>query len=273
MSLRRYLEKFTSLDGSSLVYTFPLNGYAMEQTQPLLAQRAVLTGASYEYDLMGDAVSPKANGFDRVSFLSVNATPATIDTDLDAVKSKLRLAAKGKLWTLDSNGDRRWAYARLQDMPDLSMDINGRNAAPVVVVFSRFSDWYGEDVIEDSPFTIGSDPDTFTVVNPGNARIYNAVITLKGTYTNPVLTNTTNGYILQSSRDGSSSSHHLRFDCGKGRVDFSTDNGATFAGDYANFVRQSNQVQLMVLEPGDNDFSIAGMSSGVVAVDAYGAWE
>ena len=113
---------------------------------------------------------------------------------------------------------------------------------------------------------------SFAIVNAGNAPIYNAIITLAGTYTNPVIRNTTNGYQLETARDGTSADHKVRFDAGRPGVEYSADAGVTWAGDYANFVRQTGQVHLMVLDPGTNNFTVTGAASGTLTVTAYAAY-
>ena len=113
---------------------------------------------------------------------------------------------------------------------------------------------------------------SFSITNSGNAPIYNAIITLAGTYTNPVIRNSTNGYQVESATDGSSAAHLLRFDAGRPAVEKSTNTGTSWANDYANFVRQAGQVHLMVLDPGVNNFLVTGCSSGTLELTAYPAY-
>lgn len=273
--LRRYLEKFEGPgDATTYSYSFPLKGYAMEQTQGLYVPRNPLTGANYEYDLMGSGVAVKQNGFERVSFLSYSETGATVDTDIDNLRQKLRLAAKGKLYLIDSSGARRWAYARLQDMPEVSLDIDSIKAAPVALSFSRFSDWYSSSQFS-TDYTMNEASESISVNNTGSAKVYNAVFTLIGTFQDPLIHNTTNSYKLQSTRDGSNANHRLRFDAGKNRVEWSTDGGTTYAGDWANFVRAANQVHLMVLEPGSNSFTVTfgAVPNATLRVTFYPAFD
>lgn len=258
MAIARYAEKFTSSDGSTLSYSFPLNLYEWDAgAQGLEVPVSALAGASYDYNQLASSVSPKRNAVESVRFLKYSSTVANMASELDNARSKCQRIGLGKLWTLDSGGTRRWAWARLASMP--SWTVTDPFQIPVSVSFLRFSDWYSDTAFTDAsnPYSIAASPTTFTVNNAGDARVFNAILTLKGTFTNPMITNTTNGYRLQSTRDGAASSDWLRFDAGKNRVEFSSDGGANYAGDLVNFVRKAGQVQLMVLEPGDNDFSVS----------------
>jgi hypothetical protein len=104
------------------------------------------------------------------------------------------------------------------------------------------------------------------------APVRNAIITVKGPFSGLVITNTTNGYALASSSVGAASSDWLRFDAGRNTVEFSSDSGATWADDSANFIRTADQVGLMVLDPGANSFDIAGANGADVVFDFAEAW-
>lgn len=112
-----------------------------------------------------------------------------------------------------------------------------------------------------SPYAPGS----FVVNNPGNAPIYDAIITVDGTYSAPEIENTTTGHRLVSTGSGTK----IRFDAGGPKVE--RWNGSSWVNDYANFAPESNQIQLMVLEPGDNNFTTSGVT-GLVHVDGYAAY-
>lgn len=101
------------------------------------------------------------------------------------------------------------------------------------------------------------------------AVVKNAVITVKGPFTNPVITNTTTGYVLESTRDGVDGTDWLRFDSGRNAVEFSSDSGATWADDQANFVRAAGQVGLMQFAPGANSLTVEGANGGDVLVEFY----
>lgn len=253
MAAPRYAEKFTSADGATISYSFPLNLYEWDsQGQALETPVAALTGAHYSYNQLAASLAPQRNAVESVRFV-LKGTVASIEATIDEARSECYRIGLGKLWVLDSAGARRWAWARANTKPSYSID--SPFIVPMSLSFSRFSDWYGETAF-DQTYTVDETPKALEVSNSGNARVYNAVFVLKGTFTNPTITNTTNGYRLKSNRDGSSASDWLRFDAGKNRVEFSADGGSSWSGDLANFVRKAGQAHLMVIEPGANAFTV-----------------
>ena len=268
----RYLEKFTD-EGGSISYTFPLNAYEMETSQGLVVPFGDGAGAHYGYNQLASALAVKRNAIESVRCLIVGANAAAVDTAIDNARSYLYRAGKGKLYFYDGSSVRRWAWARLIDMPELRFDSSMIRHQPMSLQFARFSDWYGTTQYSTNN-TMNESSESFSVVNDGNARVFNAVFTLKGTFANPVITNTTNGYRLKSTTDGTASGHWLRFDSGRNAVELSTNSGTTYTGDWANFVRLRGQVQLMVLEPGTNSFTAAftGTPSATLNVAFYHAF-
>ena len=102
----RYLEKFTSLDGSTYTYTFPLNRAEMEFSQALRSPRVHAIGADYALRLRGSEVALRDVGMERIRCVYVGSASNT-DTEIDNARSKLYLGALGKLWLLDSSAARR----------------------------------------------------------------------------------------------------------------------------------------------------------------------
>jgi hypothetical protein len=102
-----------------------------------------------------------------------------------------------------------------------------------------------------------------------SSAVKNAVITVKGPFDGLVITNTTTGYVLQSSRVATLSSEWLRFDAGRNTVEFSDDSGATWTDDQVNFVRADGQVGLMVIDPGANSIDVEGANGGNVVFEFY----
>lgn len=101
------------------------------------------------------------------------------------------------------------------------------------------------------------------------AAVKNAIITIKGPFSAPKITNTTNGYVLESSSIGAAGTDWLRFDSGRNTVEISDDSGATWTDDQANFVRSPGQVGLMVIAPGANSLDVEGANGGDVVVEFY----
>lgn len=265
----RIAYKFTSFDGISFSYTFPTALFEYEPSnQPLDVPVATLTGANYGHDQLGDLLARKELRQETVRFL-LYGDPVVVSGQIDDMKEALYGAGRGKLWTRTSDGDERWCVARLMDVPgwrsqSVSVTI------PVSLRFQCFSDFHPDDEY-DFDFAIGSSPETIIVDNIGNAPVYDAEFELSGTYTNPVILNTTTGYRMESARDGGGASDILRFISPR-YVDFSSDTGATWAGDYANYVRTRGQIQLMKLLPGYNVFTVTGVTSGTLTVRFWPAF-
>lgn len=101
------------------------------------------------------------------------------------------------------------------------------------------------------------------------SAVRNAIITVNGPFDGLKITNTTNGYVLESTTVGAGSSDWLRFDSGRNTVELSDDSGATWTDDQVRFVRAPGQVGLMVIDPGTNDFQVEGANGGTVVVEFY----
>lgn len=103
--------------------------------------------------------------------------------------------------------------------------------------------------------------------------VRNAVITVKGPFSEPKITNTTTGYVVESSSVGAYPSDWLRFDAGRNTVEISDDDGATWTDDQANFVRAPGQVGLMEFAPGANSLTVEGANGGDVVVSYFEAFD
>lgn len=263
----RILEKFENA-AASISYAFPLAEYEWQTEQGLYLPEMPVTGANYGYDQLGQSsLAVKQSAVETLRFVVLETSPSAVDTALDEMMSEIIRCGRGKLFAIDSSSVRRWAWARGMSMPSLRWRAGDINRKAASIAFRRFSDWYGTTAFA-TDYTMDSSSESFNVVNDGNARVYNAVFILKGTFSDAIITNTTNGYRLKSTRDGSASGHWLKFDAGKNSVEFSTNSGSTYAGDWSNFVRQPRQVQLMVLGPGTNAFTatFTGTPSATLSV-------
>lgn len=260
--------KFTSIDGTTTVYTFGIASFESQTSQSLRRASVVAAGAHYALDLLGTAPGLKANAIVRVRYV-VEGVYTALDSAVDEAKSELQEIGSGKLWSADANGDNlRWRYARLTAMPDVVVNVGQLGFQPLIAEFECSSDEFDDTLTEEGE-AINADPDTIVVTNAGNASVRNAIITIRGTFTNPSVSNVTSGYAFSSTRDGSAAAHWLKIDCGKGTVEFSTDSGATYADDMTLFTRGNNQVGFMKLSPGDNTFEITGCNGATIDVDFY----
>lgn len=260
MAGKRYLDKFTSLDGTSFSYTFPPNLYEAEGTQGLRSPRAQVVGMDYQVRLRGDAVSLKDVGRARLRGVFVG-TAAEQDAEQDEARSNLYLGAFGKLWTIDESNARRWCRAELAEMPELLITWGKPGLQAVVYGFNLFSDFFDEDAMTATA-TVTTSPQDIVVTNPGNVATRRMTIRLRanasGGITNPKIVNGANAYEFQSTRDSASANSELRLDTRRPAVEYSNDNGTTYADDFASYVLPpvTQRVLSFQLEPGSNTLTV-----------------
>lgn len=254
MGAIRYLEKLTSEDGL-LSYTFPVDDYEHEAEQRYREASEAIIGADYAHDFGGVQPWAKDVGNEAVRFTIWGTSEADAESQFDTCAATLRRIGRGKLYALASDGSRRWAWAKLAARPTYSARVDDFYNVAVALRFRRFSDWFAS-----SPTTgtqaVAATPTQFSISNPGNAPVLAAVFRLRSNgaagFTNPSLTNLTNGYSVSSTRDAANGNSELKIDAGAARVLWSTDDGANYADDYALATLGALQVGLMRLEPGSN---------------------
>lgn len=273
MYVPRYIEKFENTDGD-VSYKFPLVGYEWESVQPLRSPYVAVSGANYGVNLRSGNPGLKEAGQERIRFsIHHKCSPAEIDSKIDQMRSKLYTIGLGKLWTRDSENARRFAWGQIVEMPEhlvtFEAPINLK-LFPTSLEFRRESDWYGYPIIAEEAAATG----TVIINNPGNANVWNAVLVLRGTFTNPTiqLDNDAGSYLLTSSRDGTSNAHRLKLDAGRYTVEFSSNAGVSYADDYALYARSLLQTDMFVLAPGDTEVTFTGMTSATLAWSFYPAY-
>lgn len=254
MAVPRYLEKYENSAGT-VSYVWPLNAYEWQSSQSLRTPNSLIAGADYAYDLRGSLPGLKALAQERVRFLDVQASTSALETDLDSLRSELWQIGRGKLYVLDSAASRRWAYARLAAMPEMTLGVGMTRHVPVSLQFDRYSDWFATSLTTHTE-AVAVSPKTFTVNNPGNAPVTLMTIRLRSSsaagFTNPLLENLTNGYSWSSTRDAASVNDELKVDTDAMTVQRSTDDGVSYTNDFALFSRGLTQIGYFRLEPGDN---------------------
>lgn len=272
MGFPRYLSRFESADGSSYTYDFPVRAYVVSFDQPIRTSQVIIAGASYPVDQLGINPGPKGGLMVNHAVRIMGATGLAVDDELDDMRSNLYKGGLGKIICIDEDGDTRWAWGRLAAMPQYTWNRANDRTLDVSLAWAIVSDWNDEDSFTLTA-TLDADPDTVVINNPGNARVYDAVITLKGPFTNPVLLNTTNGYQIATTRDGSGATKWLEIRAGRPSVRYSADSGVTYAGDYALVTLPSSQIQLMVFEPGNNSLQVSGANGADLVVEFDVPWE
>ncbi len=250
---QKYLEKFESVD-TVISVIFPLNLYEWSSRQALRLPRGVAVGADYSFDFLGFQPAPKQDGQERLRFASVGAD-ASIEAEMQLLRADCVQIGRGKLFTLDSSGNRLWAYARLSAMPSFTVSYDRPRITPQGLDFIRMSDWY-DDTQTTGTKVVTATSGSFIIANVGNAPVKNAIFRFRANtsagLSNPTLSHLGNLHSFSSTRDSSGANDELRVDCGKPSVEWSTDDGATYADDYVNFALGATQVAIFVLEPGSN---------------------
>lgn len=271
----RLITRFTSATGS-LVVEFPNAQYEWESSQGLRGATEPAAGADYHVDLLGRRPAPLDVAHERIRGLLVEADGADLDARLDTLRARLYRIGRGKLWAVAGDGAERWAWARLEAMPDVTLAVEHRRHAPVIASFVRLSDWFAVDpVVIQQRVTTGTYE--LDVVNPGAAVVRQIVITLAsrtaGGFSAPTVTNTFTGETCGTSRVGGDG-HVWRVDTGRLAVEYSTDGGDTWAFDYANFTAGPLQVGFLRLEPGINTlrFESSGSPDYDLEITFYPAW-
>ena len=178
MSAIRYPQSFESPDGSDVVL-FPVHLLEYEPVESYRMTTAPIMG-DYAFDLSGSSPWRKALAEENVRFtiLARGNREQDADDQYDELVAKCRRIGRGKLWSLDADGNRRWCYAKLSGKPSKQVSFERPYWMPVEATFQRFSDWYGATPVR--AFAELALPTTELVVDvPGNRRTSNVSVRLR----------------------------------------------------------------------------------------------
>lgn len=190
---------------------------------------------------------------------------ATLESTIDTLKSLLAPMTQQTLSHTMADSTIRTIQATVNDL--LESDRVASNLMSFVVTF-RCSDPFFRlsTIIADNTTTINASPKAMTVTNPGKVTEYNPTILLTGPLTNPVITNSTNGFVLTYT--GVISAGHT--------VTIGKTSGAYYAthsvsGNVIGNVTHSGGAELMRLNVGNNSLSITSSvtTTGTVKVSFY----
>lgn len=275
----RYAEKFESVD-TLLSYTFPGDNLEYQASQDYRASLANVIGADYAHDHLSAVPWTKDVGEEAVRFEIWKTTAAEADTEFDSFVGTCRRIGTGKLYALDQAGARRWCYAKLRGRPSYIVTVDQYVNMPVEATFIRLSDWFDETATTGSQ-SLSASPTTFSITNPGNARVRIGLVfrlraNATGGFTDPTLENITTGESVTSSRDAASANSELRITPERMAVEYSNDNGSTYADDYTLVTLGATQATLIELEPGVNQMrytQASGTPNAVLEYSFYAAYE
>lgn len=257
--MRRPL-KFQSSDGT-VVYTFSNLEMEWQSEQAFLGGLARIAGADYPHDYHGLASSPRDSARERIRCAIVGANAGAVEAGLDDARGTCTSVGKGKLFLTDSDDALRWAWARLFGMPSMTIGKGMYTHTFLIFDFLRLSDWHPTDAY-DEEFPVDATTESFTVTNPGNLPTWDPVIRIRANDTNAVtfpvtFENNRNGMSFTLDRaDFTTANEELRIDCEHDLVEYSDDNGATYAADPGTIELPAGQTRIMRFEPGANPIEV-----------------
>lgn len=271
----RWLEKFVRMDGSE-EYIFPRTEHEWESKQRMFTPSTRAIGAHYGVDMLNHVLPPKDIGEERIRF-TLFGEPDEVNTALDELRAKMYEFGRGMLYTTDADGNRRWAYARASDMPDISIGVRDRVTIPVSIGFRRYSDWRAP-LPKSITVPLNVTNQNVIVPNVGNAQVFDVQLRFiafaVGGWNNPIVTNEIASSQITINRSAASATDQERILAGEYRVEYSTDSGGTWTPDYASLEIPGDQVTIFRLMPGDNVVQVqtSGTPNGELIIEFYPAF-
>jgi hypothetical protein len=222
---------------------------------------ATIAGADYAHDYHGFDAAPKDPARERLRCILVESSTANLEAEIDEARGECARIGKGKLFIVESDASLRWAWARCSQIPSITVGVGMTLHTFMSFDFIRLSNWYGPTAY-DEEFPVDASPETFNVVVPGNAPVYDAVIRIRSNAVNGVtwplvFTNTTNGYVFTLDRaDFTTADEEERVTCASDLVEYSSNNGGAYADDPSALTLPAGQTRIMRFEPGTNAISV-----------------
>jgi hypothetical protein len=193
-------------------------------------------------------------------------TIAAIETVFDDLRVTLGLRQQQLLVQTRADASVRQAYARVENVMNVSRDAGGK-LAQIVIDFLLAEPFFRDDGLLDQDVTIDASPKSWTAYNNGTVGERNPTIILTGPLDNVVITNTTNGCILR---------YNAEIDAGD-TVTMTIDANGQFTathsvdGEVIGNVEHEGETVLMVLDPAGNDLEIESdtATTGTVQITFY----
>lgn len=259
----RFIEKFASLDGAVEV-TFDRYEYEWAHAHPVRRASAPVAGADFAHDYLGFGSAPVNNSEERLRFYQCvdDDDPAALETALSNLIARCHTIGKGYLYKRAHGGGLVRKLARISNGPGFTIATRQGVYVPVIVSFECSSWWMDYAGAYDETFPVDATTEEFTVTNPGNMPTWDAVIRIRASDTNAVtfpltFTNERNGMAFTLDRDDfTTADEELRIDCGADLVEYSDDDGDTYAADPGTISYPSGQTRIMRFEPGANPISV-----------------
>lgn len=264
----RHITRFKSVDGLT-VATLPTARAEVESSLELRNALVQAVGMDYAVDLHGTGKAPVGVGVERYRALMTAASDTALDTTADALAAAIWEIGRGKLWSVGADGTERWAWARAVAIPRPVVSYQSLRSGAVVVEFRRLSDWYAATETSVVVALTGS-PQSVAVTNDGTIDARAVTFLLEadaaGGFSAPSFSHPLTGETWASTRVAGGANDALRVDAGKYTVEYTTDNAATWADDYANFSQGSLQVGFMRLLPGAQTLTVTGCPDATLTI-------
>lgn len=246
----RYLWKFGS-------YEWPQLRFEYQRSQPLRAPLAELGGSDYALDLLEGAPAIFSPGRERVRFVHYGL-PEDVNPEIDDMLSSLYLSGLDWLWTRteDPLDPPRKAYARLTEMPEITVAGDSYHITPVVLGFTRITPWLGENVFSATRTVDSLTGDNLVINNPGNLPTKRVTIRLTsitaGGIVDVRIYNAANGNEFEVLRSSTGIGDVLQLDT---RIPEVTWNGVNTIANY-NAPGVTQKYLSFQLEPGNNTLEV-----------------
>ncbi len=267
----RHVYKFVSTDGT-ITALFPLARAEFSTDQPLMNATAAAVGMDYAVDLHRTGRAPLGVARETVRALVTAPDSAGLDSASDQLVSDIQAIGRGQLWSIGADGSERWAEARAVDVARPVVTYQSLRSAAVTLTFDRYTDWRAPDLTVATA-SLRSGSVNVTVTNDGNGDVHAIRFLLEANAANgfatPAVTHGLTGETWASTRTAANNQHKLRVDAGAYTVERSTDNGATWASDYAAFSQGSLQVGFMRLLPGSQTLVVTGCPNAELRIEFW----
>jgi hypothetical protein len=238
-----------------------------QSTQDVQGGVESIHGASYGVSPWGRQPAPVATAEERLRAVVPNA-------DVDIVRNRTTQIGTGRLWRRMENGDEQWSWARVDAVPGFTIESKGFYYVPLVLPFTRLSDWYAAEptVVEE---TVTSSPATVNATNDGLVTTRNITITLTansaGGFSTPSVQNSTSYETFTVNRTANSGDM-LRIDVLNFRAQYSVDGGVNWSDVTADMFLANSQVSPISLLPDGNVLIVSGVTDAELEIEFYSAW-
>lgn len=183
------------------------------------------------------------------------ADPAVVDAAVDELLATCHRFGLGKLWTIDDDSVRRWAWAELAAAPFEMGPFNFIDL-PLELTWAVFSDWYGETPVTGSQ-AVSASPTSWDITNGGSLRAGMLEVRFRagstgGFANNPTLANARGDQAIAFAIDAASADDEIRIRPDDDAAEYSDDDGATYSDAYDDVTLADDQAVLFELPPGVN---------------------